>query len=138
MPKKILLIDDDPFLVRFCKARLEQLGFKAICVENGDLVQDITRYELPDVIVLDVMLPGKNGFEVLEELKSVPETKEIPVVMLTQLAQESDKQRLRALGCHTYMVKMDHQLGELITVIQNIASGQLKVEENLEKINSLD
>ncbi len=123
MLKKVLLVEDDAFLIRFYKAKLEQKKFQTVSVEDGGLANQTAKEEQPDVIVLDVMLPNKNGFEILKDLKKDSATEKIPVIVFTKLSQESDKKELTRLGCQAYMVKTEHKLDDLILEIEKITMG---------------
>ncbi|MBN1866600.1 response regulator [Candidatus Sumerlaeota bacterium] len=104
-PKRILAVDDESDVLLVIKAGLENEGFQVQTASNGADALELARDELPDLIVLDVMMPKMNGFEVLRELKNSEETALIPVVMLTGL---SDSQKIRQAilsGTDYYVVK---------------------------------
>ena len=117
---KILLIEDEQFLIRFYQAELIQLGYKTVIVEDGGIAIEQAVTEQPNLIILDIMLPNKNGFEILKELKSIDSTKNIPVITLSQLAQETDLRELRKLGAYICLIKMDTQLTALINEVKKI------------------
>ena len=81
---------------------------------TGDEALRKVKTELPDLVLLDLILPGKDGFMVLEEIKSDPKTKKIPVVILSNLGQESDIKRGKELGAIDYLVKSDIGLMDLV------------------------
>jgi two-component system alkaline phosphatase synthesis response regulator PhoP len=103
--KRILAVDDESDVLLVVKAGLENEGFQVLTASNGIDALDVAREERPDLIVLDVMMPKMNGFEVLRELKAGEATATIPVVMLTGL---SDSQKIRQAilsGTDYYVVK---------------------------------
>lgn len=84
--RKVLVVDDDKSLVELISANLEAAGFEVVKAYDGEEAVNKALSERPDLVVLDVIMPGKDGWEVLEELKSRPETREVPVVLLTVLS----------------------------------------------------
>lgn len=86
MPKKILIVDDEPDILKALCFRLEKSGYEVLTAVKGDQALEIIERTLPDLVLLDLRLPGKDGFEVLAEVRSSPRTSEIPVVFLTASA----------------------------------------------------
>lgn len=115
--KSVLIADDDPLLVQLLEYKLSNRGFRAISVGDGDAALAMARKEMPDLIVLDGMMPGLDGFEVLRRLKESPETEGIPVVMLTGRKQEKDVVNGLSLGAEDYLIK-PFSPEELITRIE--------------------
>ena len=104
----MLFADDDPGMRAIVLLNLQAEGFEVTAVEDGeDALREAARL-LPDLIVLDVMMPGRDGFEVLRVLKSQPETTAIPVVMLTAKATDSDVWEGWKSGADYYMTKPFH------------------------------
>ena len=88
--KKVLVIDDEPDAIEFVKAVLEELGsFRVIPAYEGKEGLEQAKIEIPDLILLDIMMPEKDGFQVFYELRQGEETKDIPVIMLTGVADKS-------------------------------------------------
>jgi len=121
MPKKkakILMIEDDHFLRKIYRAKLIRAGFEFIEATNG--VEGVNKAisEKPDLVLLDLILPRKNGFEVLMEIQSHPETKDIPVIILSNLAQESDVQRALSLGAKEFLVKTEVNLTQVVEIVK--------------------
>lgn len=102
---KILLIEDDPMLSSMYKTKLESDGFIIVVADNGVDGIKAAKEEKPDLIMLDVIMPQLDGFSVLEELKKDKATKSIPVVMLTNLGTDEDKEKGKRLGAIDYFVK---------------------------------
>lgn len=105
MSKKILIVEDDLSLYNLFKTDLEIKGYAVSNVSDGSLAYDAVKTQTPDIVLLDVMLPGKNGLEILEELKTQDETKDIKVVMLTNFGDEDNVSRALDLGAEDYLMK---------------------------------
>ena len=90
MPKKILAVDDERHIVRLVEVNLQRAGYEVVTAFDGREALEKARTEKPDLIVLDVMMPYMDGPEVLQKLKADPETRDIPVIMLTSKAQDAD------------------------------------------------
>lgn len=127
---RILVVDDDTTLLEMYKERLEAGGYEVITATDGETGLAQAVEYLPHCILLDVMMPRVNGFAVLENLKHNSETKNIPVIMLTALVQENNKQRGLGSGATDYIVKSETKPAEVITKIENAIK---KNKEALEK-----
>ncbi|MDO9399304.1 MAG: response regulator [bacterium] len=103
--KKILVVEDDVMISSMYKTKFEVDGFAVVIANNGAEGLDLAKKENPDIIMLDIILPQVDGFSVLEELKKDKQTKNIPVVMLTNLGTEEDKAKGKNLGAIDYLVK---------------------------------
>ncbi|HUT75164.1 MAG TPA: response regulator [Armatimonadota bacterium] len=117
--KKILAVDDERHIVRLVQVNLERAGFQVISAFDGKEALKKVESENPDLIVLDVMMPHMDGFEVLKHLKSDEKTKDIPVVMLTAKAQDADVFRGWASGVDCYLTKPFNPI-ELLTFVKRI------------------
>lgn len=116
--KKILLVEDDAALANVYKTRLEMEGFDVRHVDNGELALTSAVEFLPDLIVLDVMMPKINGFDVLDLIRTTPETMNMRVVMLTALSQAKDKERAESLGVDDYLVKSQVVISDVVARIK--------------------
>lgn len=105
MGKKILLVEDEKNIILGVRTCLDAVGYQVEVVENGEDALAFVRKDKPDLILLDLLLPKVDGFEVLAVLKSDPETSAIPVVILTAKAEEEDRQRVLDAGANAYMTK---------------------------------
>ena len=110
---KILIIEDDKFLIKLYSDKLRRQGFEVFESLTGEEGLNRLSVEEPDLIILDLVLPGKNGFDVLKEVKDNPETRDIPVIILTNLGQESDIKRGLDLGAAAYLVKTEFSINQL-------------------------
>jgi len=103
--KKILLIEDDAMISSIYKAKFEADGFEAFAAADGAKGLEMAKKEKPDLVILDVILPGLDGFSVLEEIKRDKATRSIPVIMLTNLGTEDDKAKGKKMGALDYLIK---------------------------------
>lgn len=121
--KKILFVEDEEALQRAMGEMLEQKGFNVIRAMDGEIGLALSKKELPDIILLDLILPKKNGFEVLVEIKKDPATKDIPVIVLTNLEGSEDVEKALALGAMTYLVKANYNLSDIFGKIEMALRG---------------
>jgi len=120
MAKKILFIEDESALQRAVTQVLEESGYAVSSALNGEIGIALAQREIPDVILLDLILPKKNGFEVVAALKSDESTKHIPIIILSNLEGSEDVQKAIELGATTYLVKTNYNLDEVVEKIKNI------------------
>jgi len=116
--KKILFIEDESALQKTFEEILSQEGYKMISALDGEVGLKLAQTEKPDLILLDLVLPKVHGFDVLKKLKENQETKEIPVIVLTNLEGIGDVEKAIELGATTYLVKADYSLKELVKKIK--------------------
>ena len=102
---KILIIEDDASFRRVYHDMFETAGYQVRVAENGELGWDLAKAEKPDLVMLDLVLPGLNGFEVLKYIRGDSETKNIPVIITTALGEQDDIQKGIELGANDYLVK---------------------------------
>ena len=102
---KILVVDDEMHIIRIVKYKLESAGYNVFTAINGEEALKVAREEMPDLIFLDIMMPGINGYEVCSQLKNDPKTKDIIIIMLTAKGQESDKIKGLEVGVDEYITK---------------------------------
>ena len=105
MAKKILVVDDEPHIVKVVKSRLEANGYAVVTASNGEEAIVKAQHEKPGLIILDVLMPGLNGFEVLEKLKQDKATSYIPIIMLTCEGQTDNIFKAQELGVADYLIK---------------------------------
>ena len=103
--KKILIADDKLEVVELVRATLEGEDYQIVDASNGKEVLGKIRLEKPDLVLLDIIMPKMDGFEVLSKLKKDPQTKKVPVIMLTAKGQKLDKEKGIELGARDYIVK---------------------------------
>ncbi len=119
MPKKILAVDDERHIVRLVEVNLQRAGYEVVTAYDGKEALEKVKSENPDLVVLDVMMPYMDGFEVLKNLKADPQTAEIPVIMLTAKAQDADVFRGWQSGVDCYLTKPFNPM-ELLTFVKRI------------------
>ncbi len=108
MMPKILIADDEPNMRILLKSTLEELedkGVELLTADNGKETLEIIKTKKPELVILDVMMPGMSGFEVCNTVKNVLEMKDIYILMLTAKAQEVDRQKGKDVGADIYMTK---------------------------------
>jgi len=118
----ILLIEDEPIFQKTVGQFLEKEGFQTKSALDGQVGLALAKKFKPDLILLDLILPQKDGFEVLKELKKDATTKDIPVIILTNLEGGTDVEKALSLGATTYLVKANYELGEVVKKIEQILS----------------
>ena len=102
---KLMLVEDDMNLREIYAARLSAEGYQVVTASDGEEALATAVKEKPELIILDVMMPKISGFDVLDILRSTPETKTAKVIMMTALSQQSDRERGERLGADRYLVK---------------------------------
>ena len=117
--QKIVLVEDDDILSKVLYAELTDAGFEAFQAFDGEAGLELVRSKRPDLVLLDLVLPKKHGFEVLEELKKSPDTNNIPVIILTLLGEDEDIKKGLRLGANDYLVKSSHATAEIVEKIKN-------------------
>lgn len=115
---KILLVEDDLNLRDIYSARFTAEGLEVATASDGEEALATAMREKPDLIVLDVMMPKISGFDVLDILRSTPETKDTKVIMMTALSQETDRQRGENLGANAYLVKSQVTLEDVVRAVK--------------------
>jgi DNA-binding response OmpR family regulator len=120
---KILLVEDDVNLREIYSARFAAESYQVITASDGEEALATAVREKPDLIVLDVMMPKISGFDVLDILRSTPETKTTKVIMMTALSQDSDRQRGEALGANKYLIKSQVTLEDVVNAVKSQLGG---------------
>lgn len=119
MKGKILVIEDEAVLQKAMSDMLGEYEYESVQAIDGEQGLALAESEKPNLILLDLVLPKKHGLEVLETLKQQESTKNIPVIVLTNLEEKEDISRAMELGATTYMVKADYDIGEVIKKIDS-------------------
>ncbi len=121
MQARVLVADDDPIIVRLLEVNLGLEGFAVETAVRGEDAVSRARELRPDVIILDVMMPGMNGYDVAQLLREEPQTADIPVVFLSARTQEEDRQRGEELGVAAYVTK-PFDPAELVDLVRRLAA----------------
>lgn len=132
---KILFVDDDNFLRKVYEAELKEKNFDVILAQDGEEGLEKAQLEDPDLIILDMIMPKKSGFEVLTELQRNQKTRNIPVIILSNLGQEDDKKKGIDLGAVDYLIKDNITLSILVDKINQYLNSRTQSKQA--KINSV-
>lgn len=133
---KILFVDDDNFLRKVYEAELKEKNFDVILAQDGEEGLEKAQLEDPDLIILDMIMPKKSGFEVLTELQRNQKTRNIPVIILSNLGQEDDKKKGIDLGAVDYLIKDNITLGILVDKINQYLNSRTQSKQA--KVNSVN
>ncbi|MFA6027695.1 MAG: response regulator [Patescibacteria group bacterium] len=124
MATKVLIVEDDKFLAELISTKLDKEGYSVVAANDGETGLKKAQEDKPNIILLDIMLPGMDGFEVLENLKKDPAsgTKDIPVIILSNFGQEEKVEKGLSLGAADYLVKANFTTGEIVQKIKDVLS----------------
>lgn len=124
MPKSkslnILIVEDDVFLADLYKTKFTLEGFKVSVANDGEKGLEMAIKNLPDIILLDLVLPKMSGFDILKEVKADVKAKNIPVILLTNLSQKSDVEKGLKLGADDYLIKAHFMPSEVVEKIKRL------------------
>jgi DNA-binding response OmpR family regulator len=118
MPR-ILFVEDDQFLSSLLKSRLQKEGFEVFLVKDGEEALVFLKANAPDLILLDIILPKKSGFELMEEMRSNPQVREAPIIIVSNLGQPEDVAKGKGLGAIEYFVKAKTSIDDLVEKIKD-------------------
>jgi DNA-binding response OmpR family regulator len=119
---KIVLAEDDEILSSVIIEELEEAGFEMKHAIDGEEAVEMTRRERPGLLLLDIVMPKKDGFQVLTEIKASPETTDIPVIIMTMLGSDDDVKKGIKLGAADYIVKSQHAVAEIVEKVKGFFS----------------
>ena len=122
----LVLVEDDEFLASIYQTKFDMEGFKVSIAGNGEEGLKLVEKKMPDIVLLDILLPKLDGFAVLERLKSNPKTKHIPVILLTNLGQKDDVNRGVELGAADYLIKAHFKPSETVDKVRKIIAQSKK------------
>ena len=125
---KILIVEDDSLMSRMYQKIFTFEGYEVVLATNGEEGLEKVRAEKPTIVLLDVMMPKMNGIQVLEKLKLDPNTKQIPVVMLTNLAGAQDAEVALSKGAVKYIVKSEYEPKQVVGLVKEILAGYTRNE----------
>lgn len=115
----VIIVEDDEVLLKVLVDELKDAGIHTVSAVDGEEGLKKIQKEQPDLVLLDLLLPKKSGFEVLEDLKQGTETRGIPVIILSMLGQDEDIKRGLGLGANDYIVKSQHAVGEVVEKVKD-------------------
>jgi len=114
MVKVLLLVEDDPFISSLLKVRFNSEGFTVLYAADGEAALIMLRQKKPDLVLLDLILPKKSGFEIMEAMQADPQLNKVPIIIVSNLGQDSDIARGQELGAVAYFVKAKTSIDNLI------------------------
>lgn len=117
---KILLVEDDQDLQEMYETKFAMEGFEVVKAENGAEALNKVDLEKPRIVLLDIVMPEVDGFQTLRDLRVNPKTKDIPVILLTNLGQEGDIKRGMELGAADYLIKANFTPNEVVAKVKKI------------------
>lgn len=124
--KKILIVEDDKFLRDLCLKKLEKNSFKVSTAFDGEEGLKKIKEEKPILVLLDIVLPGLSGFEVLKQIKANSQTASVPVIILSNLGQKEDIEKGMNLGAEDYIIKADNTPNEIIEKVKTVMAKKMK------------
>jgi DNA-binding response OmpR family regulator len=116
---KVLVVEDEEALRKVLQEKLERFGFETFAAKDGMEGWDMAKSKNPDIILLDLILPKRDGFEVLSMLKQDEELKGIPVIVLSNLAEDENLKKALQMGAEDYFVKAQHPINEVVEKVKN-------------------
>ena len=119
-PKTILIVEDDEFLRSLTAKRLEKENYHIEVAVDGENAISVIETIHPDLILLDLLLPGKDGFEVLKKIRGTETTKAIPVIIFSNLGQKEDIEKAKALGVNDFLIKANFTLDDVVGKIKKL------------------
>lgn len=123
--KKIMWVEDDQFLSDLISRKLSKQGCKLLYAGTGEDALKVLETEVPDIILLDILLPGINGFDVFEQMKNNPRIKDVPVIVLSNFSQQSQIDRAKTLGASRFLIKATIVLDDLVKeIVAVLAEGK--------------
>jgi len=120
MPKKILIVEDETALLYALQSQLSTEGYHVFVADDGEKALKVLDEHKPDAIILDIILPKLNGWEFLKKVKANSETKDIPVIIISNLSDDASRQRGIELGAKDYLPKINYSIAKLIDKIKEL------------------
>jgi len=120
--KKILWVEDDKLIGTILSKKLTTSGFNLTHTKNGEEALEALKSMIPDGIVLDLVLPGMSGFDILQQIKKDDGLAKVPVMILSNLSKQSDIERAKSLGAQKFLVKASVSLDEIVKEVRSLAS----------------
>lgn len=118
--ESILLVEDDPFLVEIYTTKLKKAGFKVKVAESGGAALSSLKSEKPDLLILDIVLPEIEGWEILRSIKEEPKLRNLKVVILSNLGQKEEVEKGLKLGAAKYLIKAHYTPSEVVEEIKKL------------------
>lgn len=122
--KQILLVEDDPFLIDIYQQKFKKEGFNLEIVSDGDAALSIMEEKKPDLLLLDIVLPEKDGWQILREIKKNPKLKGLKVVILSNLGQKQEVEKGLKLGALKYLIKANYTPSEVVEEVKKALNNE--------------
>jgi len=124
--KTVFVVEDDPFILDIYTTKLRESGFSVESSSNGqDCIKKVQEVK-PDLVLLDIVLPGLDGWEIIREIKKQGEFKDLPIVILSNLSQKQEVEKGLDLGAVKYLIKSNYTPGEVVDEIKDILRRKMK------------
>lgn len=118
-PKKVVMVvEDDAFLVKAYQVKLEKEGYEVWIATDGNEAISYLSKSRPNIVLLDLMLPGASGFDILTQIRKTEGWKNVPVIILTNLGQPQDMQQGKELGAVDYMIKANTKINDIVSKVK--------------------
>jgi len=118
--KRVLLAEDDPFLIDVYTTKLKEVGFKVDVAKDGQIALDFLQKNKPDILLLDIILPRIDGWEILKKIKQEHKFKDLPIIILSNLGQKQEVEKSLALGATKYLIKAHYTPAEIVKEIRKL------------------
>jgi DNA-binding response OmpR family regulator len=116
----VLIVEDDAFLVKAYQIKLKKMGVEVWTATDGSTALEFLKKDAPDLVLLDLMLPGMSGFDILEKIRENPTWSKVPVMILTNLGQPQDMERGKKLGIVDYIIKANTKISDIMLKIEDV------------------
>jgi len=120
---RILIVEDDPYIMRVYERKFQAEGFTIATAKNGEEGLEKVKEAKPDIILLDLVMPKKDGFEFVRELRKDDTYAKTPIIVLTNLGQEHDIERAQKLGISAYLLKSNQSIQDVFEMVQKTLTG---------------
>jgi CheY-like chemotaxis protein len=121
---KVLVVEDDRFLISAYRAKLSKSGYEVHMAGDGEEALEHLKTEHPDIILLDLVMPRKDGFATLAEIRQIESLKNVPVIVASNLGQKEDIDKAKSLGASDFIIKSDLSMDDLVVKIENLLSAR--------------
>ena len=126
--KRIVLLEDDPLLIDIYQTKLKGRGFEIIVIDHGEGAVEKIEKEKPDLVMLDIVLPNQDGWQILKQLKAIEVLKDMKVVILSNLGQREEVEKGLHMGAEKYLIKAHYTPTQVVQEIENILGEQQVTE----------
>ena len=123
-PMKVLIVEDEEALRKVLQEKMQNSGFETFAAKDGEEGWELAKSKNPDIVLLDLVLPKKSGFEVLSMIKQDPELKDIPVFILSNLAEDESLKKALQIGAEDYFIKSQHPINEIVEKVEDRLMGK--------------